>query len=692
MFCKNCGNDLKDGAAFCPKCGTPVNAGDTTGKEKSVTGGTTEGNNRNSGSAPFITSIADMEFGAAPRKSGNTSAAGGEKNGKSSGNAAIRQAAGFLTGKLGTIADHATAVLGKLQGFSVGGKKIVLSQNLLILAAAVVLVLVIGIANGARISNFFHRTFSSPEKYYQYVEKKAVKELSGNLAEWYVEGLDMLNFYDRRVEGKLTVELGKEGEEFLGLLGLVGLDMSWLKSAGISGGMSVKNGRVSMDMAAVLNKNNILSGNMLVDMDSESVYVQIPEINKKYLGFDLEEMGQQVDPEEWADMQSINRQLMEAMPNKAKFQKLLTRYFNLALGCVEDVKKSSTTLKVEGIQVKCTELKVTIDADTMQDMMRVVLEKMLADKDIKTILTEVVRAGEGINGDMDPMDAYEEFQESVEEMLEDLDRYGVDMDKIVMKVYVNGKGEIIGRKLDVEGTSISILMPQKGSKFGYELSCKPRYGGDIKLSGSGRRSGDTISGDFQLRYNGASLLDVSVKKLNLKKLKQGRPDGRLEIQLASKIGELGRYIPGLSVLEDMALTADMKSSKGSYQCTLGITYDEEKVGSIGASIQTGKGSKASVPKGKSVVLVEDTDDFLEWTEGIDLRGMTKALEKADAPDEIVEALEEADELLEDLEDLDDLDSIGIPSLWGIWSLFGMHETYMDINILDMDAAAPAEAW
>lgn len=380
---------------------------------------------------------------------------------------------------------------------------------------------------------------------------------------------------------------------------------------------------------------------------------------------------------------------MEAMPNKAKFQKLLTRYFNLALGCVEDVKKSSTTLKVEGIQVKCKELKVTIDADTMQDMMRVVLEKMLADKDIKTILTEVVRAGEGINGDMDPMDAYEEFQESVEEMLEDLDRYGVDMDKIVMKVYVNGKGEIIGRKLDVEGTSISILMPQKGSKFGYELSCKPRYGGDIKLSGSGRRSGDTISGDFQLRYNGASLLDVSVKKLNLKKLKQGRPDGRLEIQLASKIGELGRYIPGLSVLEDMALTADMKSSKGSYQCTLGITYDEEKVGSIGASIQTGKGSKASVPKGKSVVLVEDTDDFLEWTEGIDLGGMTKALEKADAPDEIVEALEEADELLEDL---DDLDSIGIPSLWGIWSLFGMHETYMDINVLDMDTAVPAEDW
>ncbi len=349
------------------------------------------------------------------------------------------------------------------------------------------------------------------------------------------------------------------------------------------------------------------------------------------------------------------------------------------------MKKSSTTLKVEGIQVKCTELKVTIDADTMQDMMRVVLEKMLADKDIKTILTEVVRAGEGINGDIDPMDAYEEFQESVEEMLEDLDRYGMDMDKIVMKVYVNGKGEIIGRKLDVEGTSISILMPQKGSKFGYELSCKPRYGGDLKLSGSGRRSGDTISGDFQIRYNGASLLDVTVNKLNLKKLKQGRPDGRLEIQLASKIGELGSYLPGLSILEDLVLTADMKSSKGSYQCTLGITYDEEKVGSIGASIQTGKGSKTSAPKGKSVVLVEDADDFLEWTEGIDLGGMTKALEKADVPDEIVEALEEADELLEDLEDLD---SIDMPSLWGIWRLFNMRQPVSpSYEIIDIPAEA-----
>ena len=25
MFCDNCGNELREGALFCPKCGTPVN-------------------------------------------------------------------------------------------------------------------------------------------------------------------------------------------------------------------------------------------------------------------------------------------------------------------------------------------------------------------------------------------------------------------------------------------------------------------------------------------------------------------------------------------------------------------------------------------------------------------------------------------------------------------------------------------
>ena len=24
MFCKNCGTEIKSGASFCPKCGTPV--------------------------------------------------------------------------------------------------------------------------------------------------------------------------------------------------------------------------------------------------------------------------------------------------------------------------------------------------------------------------------------------------------------------------------------------------------------------------------------------------------------------------------------------------------------------------------------------------------------------------------------------------------------------------------------------
>ena len=593
MFCKKCGNEVSEGTAFCPKCGTALN----TAVKK-----TPEQGNQ------VVPPIAPMD--GFSMEDTSQKAAGTDNNG--------------------------------------GNKKRVFIAG----AAAVAVVLILIIANIARINNFIHRTFSSPEEYYQFVEKKTVKEFAGYTGEWYGDYvLDSLNLYDKSAEGELVVKLGDDGQEFLGLLGLAGVDVSWLKSISLGVHMNVKDDMAESGLSFALNDSNILSYNMKMDMENETAYIQIPELNKTYMGVDMSDdlyMSSMVE-EATLGFTESDKKFLQACPKQAEVEKLAKRYTMLALECVDDVSKSKETLKVEGVEQKCTVLKVTIDSDTMQDMAEAILEKMRDDQDVKDLMRSVLLAsGELADEEIDIDEIYEEFQDEIDEMLDDLDYLSYYDDKIVMKVYVDGKGEIKGRSIDLGDVTVKSLMPEKGKKFGYELSGS--YEGEsVKLTGSGKTSGDKISGDFKVKYNGAALIDITVKKFDTEELKAGRMNGRLEVKASSKIGDVIGMVPGLSIIEDMQINMDFASTKNKSECKIGVVYDGQNIGSIEVSAKTGSGSKISIPSGKDMVMIEDEDDVEEWMSGVELETFVNSLKKADIPSEITDVLEE----IEDIEDIED---------------------------------------
>lgn len=637
MFCKNCGNSIKEGVKFCPQCGEPIKE-ESTHKPASAT------------LNQAIPSIASM--------TGPDSRKISQENSKTvSGEKLIQDAVQVTAGGLQGFIEKGRRVWKSFTGSSCSGKETGNKRLPVIVCMIAAAVLVLGIINGERLNNLIHKTFSSPAKYYQFVEKKTVKDIAKNAGEIYDSYiLDALNFYDKSTNEELTVELGKDGQEFLGLLGLAGVDLSWLQSASVSIDTSIKNNTMSVGTAVSVNKNDLLSGNMIVDKDKERIYAQIPELNKSYMEFDISE-----ETEEAAyyygmsrsgmlmlqDALVSNKELVEACPDQAKVEKLVKRYMNLLVGCVDKVTKSKDTLSVEGISQKCTVLKVSIDSETMRDMAETVLEEMQNDKEVKSIIINILRTSEDVTGDVvDADEAYDNFQELLEELIDELEYLSYIDEEIIMKVYVDGKGNIVGRNVKIGDMAVNMLMPEKGGKFGYELSYK-MYGVDVKLTGSGKRSGDKINGDFQAKYNGASILDITAKKLNTKDLKKGQMNGRLEVKAASKIGNLVGYIPGFSAIEDIKLTFDFDSSKKSHVCKIGLIYDRQDIGSVSLSVKTGKGSMARIPDSKKAIMIEDVDDISEWIEGIDLKNLIASMKKAGMPSEVTDALEEADDMFED---------------------------------------------
>jgi hypothetical protein len=522
--------------------------------------------------------------------------------------------------------------------------------------------LILELTNIARFNNFIHKTFTSPAKYYQFVEKKAAKELADSVGEVYASYLlDALNIDKKSVSGKLSVELDEDGEELLGLAGLAGVDLSWLESVDIRVNPAVKNNVFNVKGSASVNGDSVISGKLAMDMEDGELYVQIPELTKTYLGVELEET---LGYDYWMferiqEIQANNKTLLKACPSQNKMEKLLKKYLLLAMNCVDDVSKSRKSIKADGVQQTYTELKVVIDSETMQDIAQTVLEELASDTDIEEIIVDMIDAS---GEDLDADEVYEELVSDIEYMLQYLE-YPVDNDnKLVMKVYVNGKGEIKGRIIeyedDYDSLTIRMLAPEKGRKVGYEFSVKAD-GESVGLIGSGKKSGKKVSGDFNVKYNGASLVNLKVKKLNTETLKKGKLNGTIEASISSKLGVLADSVSGMSILQDVKVVLTSKMTDNTVKCSLDVVYDEEDVGTVSASLKKRKLIKAKVPSSKNTIMVEDEDTLEEWIQDIDWDKWITKLDKTDLPSDLIDIIEDISDALED----GDINDINIYRSW-----------------------------
>lgn len=534
----------------------------------------------------------------------------------------------------------------------------------IIAACVVVAVVVVCVVNGARLGNFFRRTFSSPEKYYQYVEEKTVSALAGASGAYY-ETLfaDSLSRKDLSTDVEFTVELGEDGQELIDLLEMADVDLTWLKDLSLGVGYTLKDRLLGYDISFGLNQSDILSLRSIMDMEGGAMYLQMPELTAEYIGIDMDDYtgGDWAETlGEYEEMQETFAAVQKALPEAREVEKLLQKYLKLALSGVNDVEKSTKTLKVGGVQQKCTELEVSFDGRIMSEILEAVLKEIPKDKDLKKLFVSTMDSLLEIDGSltMDGEEAWEEFTDEVQDMLDSLDELEDMGEVLVMKVYVDGKGEIVGRVLElVEDretfATVSVLAIEKGSKFGYEFSVQPDsgYGGGIVLTGSGRKSGNKLTGDFELEYDGISVLDLKVSDIDLKQLEKGYLNGSIAMTFSRQISSLlstslsyyGTTIA--SMLADMQLTMDFEAAENTGRVILGIGYGEKELASISISAEVGDGSGISVPDTKDTVFMEDEDDLEDWLKSIDWESYADRLDKADMPDEVVELVEEISYLL-----------------------------------------------
>ncbi|MBP5249885.1 MAG: zinc ribbon domain-containing protein [Lachnospiraceae bacterium] len=662
MFCGKCGAQIEDGTLFCPNCGAKITETVEAAKETAA--------------EAVDNTVAAVEETATETANEAVNAAAEVQN-------TVTEAAGEIPSQPVPPVQPVQQDAGEKKGFGAFLKK---NKVLVAALAILVVILVVVGCNFARVSNAAVKLFSNDAKYYKHVEKKYLAKTVEDIATAYKTTSDNAgDVMNTAVNGALAIEFGTKGTKLLGTLGdLADVKLDWLKNIEFSYGYALKNSLVGANTELKLNKKKIVSAEMTFEMAENEAYVRIPEVDSSYLLLDEDILGEANSLGDEVDMNSFDKELnayLKALPSKGTLAKMLNKYIDIALDQVQDVKVGNKKVKVGDIQQNLTTIKVEIDEETLENIIVKVCEELKKDKDVKnTILKFCDALKEYERTESDGEDTYDDFLDMLEDLIDNADRYAKsygESNGLEYTLYVNGKGEVVGRTVEASTKyssrtkieTVSYMLVSKGSDYAFEAYSKSDVKRDGKkesstvnfeLSSEGKKKGNKYTGDAEIEIgegNNKIKYKFSVNKLDYSKIFTGVASGSVKLPLdadalspivgsytASTISStLGTYL-GKDVSVDLGFNSSNK--KGDFTITL--YSKDEKILSLTMSAKVGKASKLSVPSAKKATEISDEDDLMEWASSLDLSTISKNLEKAGAGDDITDLIDDAQDYLEDM--------------------------------------------
>ncbi len=640
MVCKNCGNLLEDGVKFCTKCGQRVEEVVAEVKEAAAeaTAEVTEAaaevqEKAEEATAEVKETVAEAQETVAEAK----------EEVKEEANDVKEKVADVAEEVKETVTEVATEVKEKVKKFPKGA---------LIAIGAIALVLILIIANFKSVANSVNKLVSSEEKYYASVEKDEIKELASSAADIYENSfLEYYNDYnDTSVDFNLEVELGEDAAEMLAAA--VGSDdeKAFAKMA-INFFLSYKGDVISAETSASLGKNKLISADGVMDLKKGQAFGRIEELSSKYIGVSFEDYTEMIE-----EGLKQGDEIIKLLPKKKTIESIVNRYMTVVVENLDNVSEKKDTISVGDIEQKCTAIRVRIKEKDINKIAIAILEEAKDDKELIGLITDFAVVGaEAYDEEIDAKDIEEEIKDSIETALDELKEAedsedDEDEEEMIMVVYVNGKGEVIGREIKIEDETVFVyMMPQKGSKFALKTAIIDGED-EVIFEGEGKKSSSSLSGEFALKMKeegekAIKFIEVEVDKFDTKKMKEGYLNGTFIFKLSDEFyKETDAAMVG-AMFGDYNIKCVFKSSKNNSYAEFALMDKDEMYAAIKMDAKVGSGKSASLPKG---ILVEDEEDIIEWVETIDFEKFIKNLEKSGLPIELVEEIEDYCEEIEDM--------------------------------------------
>ena len=697
MNCGNCGKELQVGDKFCMTCGwrvpdetVPVtnaaqpNTGDSdktlilsATMQEPVQASVPQGNVFQGNTAPQTDAFQGNVFqgGAAP------------------------QAGAYQMGAAPQVSDVPKGKKPKKEKVKKekSGKK----GGLIVAAIGAVAVIAGGVVaafNWDVVTNTIKSTFSSPQDYYASVEKDNFSNMAASAANAYqtmlrepmssvsdmYESVTSGEIYEGGYKGEIVIELGDSAmENLMDTLSYqeeLPFDISEWNRIALEYETYSGDSLINAAAGLTIGDTGLISVDTLLDYKDSALYLAIPELSESYLGISFEDVMADYEDalqsmEEMTEYLDAIQEIVKVLPDEKQAQALLTKYFDVIIGCVDDVDKESVKLEAGGVNQKCTCLKVTIDGKTLVKAAKALCKELKDDKDLKKYITDFVDAvseqaealdmAEELGMELDADEIYEQFQSMCDEILDTIDENEEEIPEfeLVMSVYVDSKGHVCGREfeLEVEEQTMTLLVAntENGSNVGFEASLLIDDG-DVEngfvFEGSGKKNKGKLDGTYALTVMAQGekkkMMNVSVKQFDLDAMEKGYLNGSFGLSIADDLlEEMEERIPEevYSMLEEMELVFDLTSNENAAKFKVSLNQGKELYASLSISSEKVSDKKLSVPS--DAIMIEDIEDpeeaMLEYWETIDWDSMIEKLEEIGFSDELIENLNDLIERVND---------------------------------------------
>lgn len=487
------------------------------------------------------------------------------------------------------------------------------------------------------VENFAVKTFSSPQGYYHYVENKNVEQLSTSVGT--IVG-NFNNTSDIGFESNVKLQVGDKLIDYIvSETGIDRSDISWASDIGFKYNGSLQGKNTAFNSSFMLADKTAFDMNFVVDSENMCCYMCIPQLNSKFIKVDLSSTDSD-DLEEMTETFEILETVMKNMPDSEKTADILNRYLTVAVEAIDDVEQESVTVKANGVSQSCVELTVTLDDSAVRSILKAVLKEFENDKEIEKIIKDIIEK----TTDEDADDMYDDILDGVDMLLDNVK--SVDFDESIdYIVYVNGKGEVIGRELkskDLE-FEISYLATHDGSDVGSEFIADID-GEKLEVLGSGEVKSGKLNAEYTASFSGVKLLNFTVKNHDVDSAEEGYYNGTYVITLPSETCSLIEKNLNVSgdiadALKEASIELVLKSSEKSVSASIAVNHKGEMLAKITVDSKTVDSFDVKAPD--NFVSVDDITGLEKYAESADVDGFINSIIAAGVPNDLIDSIKNA---------------------------------------------------
>ncbi len=400
----------------------------------------------------------------------------------------------------------------------------------------------IAYANRAFLSNKYFMLTKSPKEYYTYVEKYGLYQLINSLPEkttllpkeYAYDTSSTVTLQREELDSVLLSAFGISLEDAEKLLGIP------FKNIGFDTSLVSKDHKTNEIIKLKLNETKLLTTDILLNYDANELSMQFPELSDAYLTRTLDEEAAPSDDEDAFPSPST-----ELLGNISK------RYLDLFFANITNVTLTKEVpLSLNSLSVECNQLTITLSRDEVASLTATLFESARSDTDVFRLL-QLSHV---------PKEQYFKVLDDIEYRIkQELQEHSPE-DTVLMKLYVDKQGYILGREITSFGystLSYTFLSDDTSQEYDIRL-IHDASGRLLSITGENKKIGEEDQGSISLLLGDPSKSDQSDTsvKLTYENVRREWTDGHP--YLNGKFTLSSAQLMGLHITSDFSTNANQQ--------------------------------------------------------------------------------------------------------------------------------------